>query len=135
MAQPQLKATLKVLYGEEEDFIENSDDCKIFKTPTFHIKFVTSCGVVIKISIEEPYMFGNNKWQRLLNEENIIMNFCSSNGEVSIACDTQLVFFNVAKYGAGGDGDISVRVPHSDIKEILSEMVEEIEKYVKQYIN
>lgn len=120
----QLKTTLKVLYEEDD-----------YKYPMFYIKFVTSCGVVIKIAIEEPYMFGNDKWQRLLNGENVIMNFCSSNGEVSITGDTKLVYFNVAKYGAGGDGNISVRVPHSDIKEILSEMGEEISKYVKQYVN
>lgn len=44
-----------------------------------------------------------------------------------------MVYFDVGIYGSGGDGDISVRVPHSDIKGILKEMADEVGKYEKQY--
>lgn len=61
----------------------------------------------------EPDLVTKEEWQKLFDKQDCNLIFCDSNGIVSISQKTAQVTFDVSKYGAGGDGAISITVDHA----------------------
>ena len=71
-----------------------------------------------RMFISEPYLFSRERWMKfrdsIINDKDDCLNFCQSNGEVSLKykCSNNdsdgTIQYTVGKYGAGGDGYIEM---------------------------
>ncbi len=68
----------------------------------------------ISIVLSDFSVITKNDWQRLVtsteNNEIFTLNFCTSNGNVSICTKIGFTYFTVGKYGAGGDGEMTFKL-------------------------
>lgn len=68
------------------------------------------------------------QWEQLIDaaEKNkkYILSFCGSNGEVGISTKDGFTEFDVAKYGAGGDGHSCAKVKNDSCLEALKRVLE-----------
>lgn len=85
-------------------------------------------GISVTATYSDPNGADANDWLSLLGSKNTEIVFCNSNGNVGVGLKDGVVYFEVGKYGAGGDGDIVIQAPQSycapAIKEIANRVRE-----------
>ncbi len=110
-------------YTEEED--EDEEDYSIDIEFTFSI---VEYNFKTIIAICEANLCPRHDWISLYNGEKRILEFCNSNGNVFIKSyknkeHISMLKFEVAKYGAGGDGCITINVPLENCKEAINKYI------------
>ena len=66
--------------------------------------------LMVEVSFEDVSGSAPESWERLA-AGSAALDFCPSNGTVGLGVKDDTAHFEVAKYGAGGDGCITVSVP------------------------
>jgi hypothetical protein len=76
--------------------------------------------------LSEPHMFTSHDYLEIINENVVAallskpLDFCNSNGGVSIIQTApSTLAFKVSKFGAGGDGGITIKVPLERCRQAL----------------
>lgn len=74
-------------------------------------------GISFNAEFSDSSVINKNKWESFLsameNGSPAEIVYCNSNGEVSISTKNDFTTFTVGKYGAGGDGQISVTLANN----------------------
>ena len=78
---------------------------------------ITSGGMTATVCYSDPSACSQAQWECLFDGERCCLEFCESNGLVSLASDGEEVTFDVAKAGSGGDGSITITVPFASCAE------------------
>ncbi len=92
---------------------------------------VKNIGLSNKFYLYDPGVFSIEEWEEfgkyVLNGKCKSMMFCGSDGHVELRCDEKYILFRMAKYGAGGDGELENKL---DRKIYANHFYEEIMKLV-----
>ena len=86
-------------------------------------------GLVVVINFFDPDSAAPEDWNALLEPGWHSLDFCTSNGNVSVSSSKGMITFEVSKHGAGGDGAITVTAPVAacrDAIEVVEKRVAEI---------
>ena len=90
-----------------------NDEGELYGT-TVTFKFFVNETQFGDMFLSEPHMFTSHDYLEMINAALLSkpLDFCNSNGGVSITrTPTSTLSFEVSKFGAGGDGGITIKVP------------------------
>jgi hypothetical protein len=84
----------------------------------FFVKFYfTYSNVTFEVFLTDFSVINKKDWENLINcvefNKYCDLNFCNSNGNVSISTKNNFTTFSVSKYGAGGDGAINFKLENN----------------------
>lgn len=100
--------------------------------PTCSTTFTVETGEGVRSRITicvDAYTIENarSKWIKLHNAAKNHGHYkivtCMSNGEVSIEIDDETIDFHTSKYGAGGDGEITVTLPCDSVISAIENII------------
>ncbi len=109
---------MNIIFSTTKVWVDEGEDSPI---TCFTITFDYLPGFKIVISLHEPEICSKEDYAKLAAGGNVSLEFCDSNGGVSIDCCNKIVKFTVSKFGAGGDGEIEVEIPYESCKDALVE--------------
>jgi Family of unknown function (DUF5766) len=115
---------LNVIANINCDDYDDYDDCELDAT-TITFKFYVNDVHFADMLLSEPHMFTSYDYCEIIGAENSnkCLDFCTSNGNVSIIRTHTDIIFDIGKFGAGGDGSISIIVPIESCRQAFLNVV------------
>ncbi len=94
---------------------------------------ISSKHMEMEVLFSDPCVVSKKKWIKFRNfvdkdgdEPSFTecLNFCLSNGEVSMSCDSEWIRFTVGKMGAGGDGESTTKLSQDEFGDTFVKMLD-----------
>lgn len=127
--------TVKLIVQEEKDEDDDNIIDLIFRFEINTVHHNTSVNTSVCFTYLEPRMYDSKRWTQFMisafERKDDELRFCSSNGNVGISVHLDDIIFDVGKFGAGGDGSGTFRIPFENCKSVFFQAISELKKLEK----